>query len=135
MRNGTYTAKRRASSQEWRGNATRDFGATGNSGTFGGFSRNHNITKFSGTGSIGKISTVGFFVASLFALALVYVSTSARATSYDYELANLSDQIEAWTAREQDLKIEKERLTSIANSNNSKVAAAMEDAGETEFAE
>ena len=135
MRNGTYTAKRRASSQEWRGNATRDYGMTGNYGAFGSFSRNRNTIKFSGTGKLGKITLIGVFFGLLLNLGLIYVDQSAKATSYDYQLSNLSEQIDDLEAKKEDLAVERARLTSIANSNNSKVAAAMEDAGKAEFAE
>ena len=47
MRNGTYTARRRADVKEWRGNATREFGMGENFGAFStGFSRNRNTIKF-----------------------------------------------------------------------------------------
>ena len=135
MRNGTYTAKRRASGQEWRGNATRDYGMAGNFGTFGSFSRNRNTIKFSGTGKLGKFTLIGIFFALLLNLGLIYVDQSAKATSYDYQLSNLSDQIDDLEAKKEDLAVERARLTSIANSNNSKVAAAMETSKEPKYAE
>ena len=135
MRNGTYTAKRRASGQEWRGNATRDYGSAGNFGTFGSFSRNRNTIKFSGTGKLGKFTLIGIFFALLLNLGLIYVDQSAKATSYDYQLSNLSEQIDDLEAKKEDLAVERARLTSIANSNNSKVAAAMEDTKEVDYTE
>lgn len=134
MRNGTYTAKRRISSQEWRGNSS-DFGMTGTYGMSSTFSRNRNTIKFSGTGKLGRFTLFGVFALLLFNLGFFYVDQSSKATSYDYQLSNLSNQIDDLEARKEDLAVERARLTSIANSNNSKVAAAMEDAGSGEYAE
>jgi hypothetical protein len=135
MRNGTYTAKRRATSHEWRGNSS-DFGMSGNfGGMTGGFSRNRNTVKFTGTGKLGKFTLFGVFALLLFNLGFFYVDQSSKATSFDYQLSNLSDQIDDLEARKEDLAVERARLTSIANSNNSKVAAAMEDAKTAEYAE
>lgn len=134
MRNGTYTAKRRISTQEWRGNSS-DFGNLGGYGMSSTFSRNRNTIKFSGTGKLGRFTLFGVFALLLFNLGFFYVDQSSKATSYDYQLSNLSSQIDDLEARKEDLAVERARLTSIANSNNSKVAAAMENAGTGEYAE
>ena len=133
MRNGTYTAKRRVSQHEWRGNATREYGES-----FGGnygFSRNRNMVRFSGTGKLGKMALFGAFFLFAINLGLIFVDQSTKATSFDYELSGLSSQIEDLESRKDDLAVERARLKSIANSNNSKVAKAMEDAGNAEYAE
>lgn len=135
MRNGTYTAKRRAGQQEWRGNATRDFGTAAHYNAFGSFSRNRNTIKFSGTGKISRFALFGVFATLLLNLAMFYVDQSAKATSFDYQLSDLSNQIDELEARKEDLAVEKARLTSIANSNSSKVAAAMENAKGAEYSE
>ncbi len=134
MRNGTYTAKRRISTQEWRGNSS-DFGNLGGYGMSSTFSRNRNTIKFSGSGKLGRFTLFGVFALLLFNLGFFYVDQSSKATSYDYQLSNLSSQIDDLEARKEDLAVERARLTSIANSNNSKVAAAMENAGSGEYAE
>ena len=131
MRNGTYTAKRRAGNQEWRGNATRDFYNVGNFG----FSRNRNTVKISGNGRMPRFLVFGVGVALLLNLAMFYVGQSTKATSFDYELSSLSTQIDELEAKKEDLAVERARLTSIANSNNSKVAAAMENADNAAYAE
>ena len=134
MRNGTYTAKRRAG-QEWRGNSTRDFGLNDNFGAFSGFSRNRNTVKFSGTGKLSRFIVIGVFFALLLNLGMFYADQSTKSTRLDYQLSDLSGQIDELEAKKEDLAVERARLTSIANSNNSKVAAAMEDAGAAEYAE
>ncbi len=135
MRNGTYTAKRRTGTHEWRGNSS-DFGmAGGYGGMRGNFSRNRNTIKFSGTGKLGRLTLFGVFALLLLNLGFFYVDQSSKATSFDYQLSDLSNQIDDLEARKEDLAVERARLTSIANSNNSKVAAAMEDAKTAEYAE
>ena len=136
MRNETYTAKRRVSQQEWRSNSgRRDFGNTEHFGAFSSFSRNRNTVRISGNGRIGKLALVGTFFMLLLNLGLIYVDQSAKATSYDYQLSSLEAEIDDLEAKKEDLAVERARLTSIANSNNSAVAANMEDAGRAMYAE
>lgn len=59
---------------------------------------------------------------------LIYATQGAKATSYDYELSNVEDEISDLQARKEDLAVEKARLNSIAASENSQVAANMPDA-------
>lgn len=136
MRNGTYTARRRADVKEWRGNATREFGMGENFGAFStGFSRNRNTIKFSGSKKLGSMALVAVFFTLLLNLGLIYVDQSAKATNFDYKLSGLSTQIDDLEAKKSDLAVERARLTSIAKSNNSKVAAAMVNSGAAEYAE
>ena len=131
MRNGTYTAKRRVSSKEWRGNSSRsrEFGAYGAFSTdFSGFSRNRNTVRISGSGRIGRFALIGIFFMLLLNLGLIYVDQSAKATSYDYQLSGINAEIDDLEAKKEDLAVERARLTSIANSDNSAVAARMENA-------
>lgn len=127
MRNNTYTARRREVSSEWRGNSSR---SRYDSFTpdYSGFSRNRNTVRISGNGHIGKFALIGVFFMLLLNLGLIYVDQSAKATSYDYQLSGLNAEIDDLEAKKDDLAVERARLTSIANSNNSSVAAAMQDA-------
>ena len=59
---------------------------------------------------------------------LIYVTQSAKATSYDYEISDVETEITEMTAKKDDLAVEKARLNSIATAKSSTVAAAMEDA-------
>ena len=127
MRNGTYTAKRREAVSEWRGNASRSYGAT-EFGAFSSFSRNRNTVRISGNGHIGKFALIGVFFMLLLNLGLIYVDQSAKATGLDYQLSGINAEIDNLEAKKEDLAVERARLTSIANSNNSTVAARMENA-------
>ncbi|MBQ6486360.1 hypothetical protein IJI76_01355 [Candidatus Saccharibacteria bacterium] len=136
MRNETYTAKRRVNQQEWRNSSNRDFYSTKNNfGAFSNFSRNRNTVRISGNGHIGRLALIGTFFMLLLNLGLIYVDQSAKATSYDYQLSGLEAEIDDLEAKKEDLAVERARLTSIANSNNSTVAAAMENAGPAVMAE
>ena len=108
---------------------------TENFGAFSGFSRNRNTVRLSGNGRIGTLALVGVFFMLLLNLGLFYVGQSAKATSYDYQLSALSDEINDLEAKKEDLAVERARLNSIANANNSTVAAAMEDAKPADYAE
>ncbi len=128
MRNGNYTAKRRINAQEWRGSSVNNFSSVDNFGVFSGFSRNRNAVRMSGSGKLGSFALIGIFFVMLMNLGLIYVGQSAKATSLDYERSEISSQIDKLEAKKEDLAVEKARLTSIATSNNSKVAMAMENA-------
>ena len=56
---------------------------------------------------------------------LIYATQGVKATSYDYELSNIEDEISDLESRKEDLAVEKARLTSIAASESSEVAANM----------
>ena len=81
------------------------------------------------------MALVAVFFTLLLNLGLIYVDQSAKATNFDYKLSGLSTQIDDLEAKKSDLAVERARLTSIANSNNSKVAAAMVNSGAAEYAE
>lgn len=58
---------------------------------------------------------------------LIYVTQGTKATGWDYELSKIDSEIDELEAKKEDLAVEKARLTSIAASENSTVAANMED--------
>ena len=58
-------------------------------------------------------------------MGMIYLTQGTKATSYDYALNELDSEIAELTAEKEDLAVEKARLTSIAASNDSTVAAAM----------
>ena len=58
-------------------------------------------------------------------MGMIYLTQGTKATSYDYALNELDSEIAELTAEKEDLAVEKARLTSIAASNDSTVAATM----------
>lgn len=90
------------------------------------WSRNQNTVRYTGRG-LGNVSLIAIFVVMVVIVGLIYATQAAKATSYDYELSNIEDEISELTARKEDLAVEKARLTSIAASENSQVAASMQD--------
>ncbi len=83
-------------------------------------------------GSISSAMIVGILV---LIVGLIYVAQGTQATNYDYELSQIEDEIAELEAKKEDLAVEKARLTSIAATENSTVAANMEDAVVTGYAE
>jgi len=65
---------------------------------------------------------------------LIYVAQGTQATNYDYELSAIEDEIAELEAKKEDLAVEKARLTSIAASEESTVAAGMADASVSGYA-
>jgi cell division protein FtsL len=107
---------------------SRRAGAVNNS-----FARNRNTVRHAkrGLGSISQIIIVGMLT---LVFGLIYVAEGTKATSFDYELSSVESEITEMTAEKDDLAVEKARLTSIAATKNSTVAASMEDATVTGYA-
>ncbi|MBQ9017074.1 hypothetical protein IJ103_02420 [Candidatus Saccharibacteria bacterium] len=107
MRSGEYTSRRGASyvsQSSW--------------------TRNRNIVRHEGRG-LGPISLIGMFLMLITVMGMIYLTQGTKATSYDYALDELDTEIAELTAEKEDLAVEKARLTSIAATNDSQVAAAM----------
>lgn len=91
------------------------------------WSRNQNTIRHT-TKRLGNFSLAVIFMLMVLIVGLIYATQGAKATSYDYELSNVEDEISDLQARKEDLAVEKARLNSIAASENSQVAANMPDA-------
>lgn len=102
--------------------------------TVNSWSRNHNTVRHAPKtlGSISNAMIVGMLV---LIVGLIYVAQGTQATNYDYELSQLEDEISELEAKREDLAVEKARLTSVAASENSTVAAKMDDANVSGYAE
>ncbi|MBR6122184.1 hypothetical protein IKQ19_00960 [Candidatus Saccharibacteria bacterium] len=68
-------------------------------------------------------------------IGLIYVTQGTKATSYDYELNEIEEQIAELSARQEDLNVERARLKSIASAENNQVASTMVDASVSGYAE
>ena len=92
-----------------------------------GWSRNYNTVRHAPKtlGSISNAAIVGLLV---LIVGLIYVAQGTRATNYDYELSAIENEISDLQAKKEDLAVERARLTSVAASESSTVAAAMESA-------
>lgn len=97
------------------------------------WSRNQNTVRHSSK-SLGNVSLTLIFGLMVLIVGLIYATQGVKATSYDYELSNIEDEITELTARKEDLAVEKARLTSIATAENSTVAAAMQDGNTSGYA-
>ena len=101
--------------------------------TSNSFARNRNTVRHTkrSLGSISQIVIVGMLT---LVFGLIYVAEGTKATSFDYELSSVESEITELNAKKDDLAVEKARLTSVAATKNSTVAAAMEDATVTGYA-
>lgn len=91
------------------------------------FVRNCNTVRHTAK-NLGSISQVVIVSMITLVFGLIYVAEGTKATSYDYEISSVNDEITELMAKKEDLAVEKARLTSIEAIRNSAVAAAMEDA-------
>lgn len=90
------------------------------------WSRNQNTVRHT-TKRLGNLSLTAIFGLMVLIVGLIYATQSVKATSYDYELSNIENEISDLTARKEDLAVERARLTSIAAAENSEVAMRMQD--------
>lgn len=97
------------------------------------FARNRNTIRHTRK-SLGTISQIVIISMITLVFGLIYVAEGTKATSFDYELSNVEDNITEMSAKKDDLAVEKARLNSVATAKNSTVAAAMEDATVTGYA-
>ena len=82
-------------------------------------------------GSISQIVIVGMLT---LVFGLIYVAEGTKATSFDYEISSVEEEITEMNVKKDDLAVEKARLNSIAASEQSTVAASMENATVTGYA-
>lgn len=98
------------------------------------WSRNRNTVRHTPK-SLGSISGAMIVGVLVLIVGLIYVAQGTKATNYDYELSAIEDEISELEAKKEDLAVEKARLTSIAASQDSTVAANMDDANVAGYAE
>ena len=99
-----------------------------------GWNRNRNTVRH----TVRTLGTTSFTViVSMLVLivGLIYVTQGTKATSYDYQLSEIESEIDELASRKEDLAVERARLTSIAQSEQSEVVAMMEDAQADGYAE
>ncbi|MBQ3261416.1 hypothetical protein IJH29_02035 [Candidatus Saccharibacteria bacterium] len=96
--------------------------------------RNRNIVRHTPK-SLGSVSQSVILGVLVLVVGLIYVTQGTKATSYDYELSKVESEIQELTAKKEDLVAERARLTSIATASTNEVAAAMETATVSGYAE
>ncbi|MDO4979058.1 MAG: hypothetical protein Q4E47_02830 [Candidatus Saccharibacteria bacterium] len=80
------------------------------------------------------MTSVFVVIGLVFVMSVLYLQTGTRATSYDYALNDIENEIEDLQSKRDDLAVEKARLQSIAQSEKSTVAARMANANDAEYA-
>lgn len=78
--------------------------------------------------SLGSISQIAIICMLTLVFGLIYVAEGTKATSYDYEISSVENEITEMNVKLDDLAVEKARLNSVATVENSTVAANMEHA-------
>ena len=79
------------------------------------YGRNRNTVKYSGQ-SLGAISMTGIISLMVLIVGLIYAAQSTKATSYDYAISEIDEEISELRAEKDDLAVERARLTSVAKS-------------------
>ena len=96
--------------------------------------RNRNIVRYTPK-TLGSVSQGVILGILVLVIGLIYVTQGTKATSYDYELNEVDDQIAELQAQIEDLALEQARLTSIASMETNEVAATMVDGVVSGYAE
>ena len=97
--------------------------------------RNRNIVRYTPTKTLGSVSQSVILGILVLVIGLIYVTQGTKATSYDYELNKIEEDIAELSARQEDLNVERARLKSIASEQSNTVAATMVDATVSGYAE
>ena len=97
------------------------------------WSRNYNMVRHESR-AMGPIVLTFMLAVSVALVGLVAATQGAKATSYDYAISSMENEISELTSKKEDLAVEKARLTSIAASETSEVAANMEGAQVADYA-
>ncbi|MBR3257185.1 hypothetical protein IKG02_02775 [Candidatus Saccharibacteria bacterium] len=96
--------------------------------------RNRNTVRYTPK-SLGSVSQTVILGVLVLVVGLIYVTQGTKATGFDYELSKVESEIAELEAKKEDLAVERARLTSIASNNQSTVAANMEVAEVSGYAE
>ncbi|MBR5389439.1 hypothetical protein IK146_02680 [Candidatus Saccharibacteria bacterium] len=96
--------------------------------------RNRNIVRYTPK-TLGSVSQGVILGILVLVIGLIYVTQGTKATSYDYELNEVDDQIAELQAQIEDLTLEQARLTSIASMETNEVATTMVDGVVSGYAE
>ena len=96
--------------------------------------RNRNIVRYTPK-TLGSVSQGVILGILVLVIGLIYVTQGTKATSYDYELNEVDDQIAELQAQIEDLALEQARLTSIASMETNEVATTMVDGVVSGYAE
>lgn len=97
--------------------------------------RNRNIARYTPTKTLGSVSQSVILGILVLVIGLIYVTQGTKATSYDYELNEIEEQIAELEAKQDDLEVERARLKSIAAAENNQVATTMQNATVSGYAE
>ena len=110
--------------------ATRRAGNVG--AATGSWARNRNAVRHVPRATLGPVSHTITVMLLVLVVGLIYVTQGTKATSYDYALNGVSDEIASLEAQRNSLAAENARIMAAA-SENSEVAATMIEAKTTGY--
>jgi len=105
--------------------ATRRMGKTEISSSF---ARNRNAIRHEPRVTLGPVSHTITVMLLVLLVGLIYVTQGTKATSYDYALNNVNDEIASLEAQNNSLAAENARIVAAAAGEQNEVALLMVDA-------
>jgi archaellum component FlaF (FlaF/FlaG flagellin family) len=88
-----------------------------------------NVVRHKPKFDLGPVSQTILIAVLIVAVGLIYVTQGVKASSFDYDIKRVDDEVAELAAKRDDLAAENARLTSISNASSSEVAANMVEAG------
>lgn len=97
--------------------------------------KNRNVVRHEPRITLGPVSHTITVLLLVLVVGLIYVTQSAKATSYDYTVANVDSQIAGLEAQKDSLAVENARIMAAAATDGNEVASSMVDAKASGYAE
>ncbi|PID31608.1 hypothetical protein CR983_00185 [Candidatus Saccharibacteria bacterium] len=96
-------------------------------------SRNQNSVTFTSAVKLGPVAHTVLIALMITVLGLIYLTQATKATSYDYALEEVDNQIAELAIQKNDLEVENAKLTALRSVSDSSVAANMQAPSETSY--
>lgn len=109
--------------------ATRRTGSTDATG----WVRNHNAVRHEPRVSLGPVSHTITVLLLVLVVGLIYVTQGAKATSYDYDMNSVNDEIASLTAQKNSLATENARIMADAATEDNTMASTMVEAKTSDY--
>lgn len=100
----------------------------GNSNVSSSWARNHNAVRHDPKVTLGPVSHTITVMLLVLVVGLIYVTQGTKATSYDYAMSGVNDEIATLEAQKNSLAAENARIMANAATENNEVASTMVDA-------
>lgn len=98
-----------------------------------GWSRNQNTVPFVPSVKLGPVTHTVLIALMITVLGLIYLTQATQATSYDYAVQEIDQQIAELSTVKTDLEVENARLTALEAISTSSVAHEMTEPSATNY--